>query len=591
MMEVGRGRRGEGRLEAPPLDPRAALRTTLRAAPSLSLALGLVIAASVLVAYRGSLDNGLVDWDDDIYLRRIPQLHAWTWENVRWMLTDTSWFYWHPLTYFVHAAEITLWQAEPKPFHFVGVALHTVIAIEVLVLAAILLAPRLEGAGGEEPAAPVTAAFLAALLFALHPLRVESVAWIAETKDLLCSIFYLASLLAWLAYGTATERPERQRWYAVSFALFVLALAAKPIVLTAPVVFLVLDVFLLGRAKRPGSLRGLLLEKAPFLACGVVAAVYGASGAKEQSRASVPLDLGAGDRMLTPLWGFAAPLVKTLWPVHLCPFEPQLHTEEISLGNARYLLSAVLLCGLAAHVLVRWRKGEYAWAAAGLAYLAAMVPVSGIRQIAGLATADRFSYLPTIPLYVLAGAGILGARRRAAARFGTAGVAGVTMVPLFLAGLLAVLTVRQVEVWRDPGTLWARVREKWPGRVPVAHINLGAWYFSESLRTGDQRFLEKAGGEFEEAVRMTKANPAAENNLGRIYETLGRPEEALRHYQRAVEQAPRYSFAHMNLARFYASRGDLGSAERHYRAALETGGAIDADVKAEVERLLGTKGR
>lgn len=90
---------------------------------------------------------------------------------------------------------------------------------------------------------------------------------------------------------------------------------------------------------------------------------------------------------------------------------------------------------------------------------------------------------------------------------------------------------------------------------------------------------------------MTKANPAAENNLGRIYETLGRPEEALRHYQRAVEQAPRYSFAHMNLARFYASRGDLGSAERHYRAALETGGAIDADVKAEVERLLGTKGR
>ena len=589
------GKRGPaaeaGPARAPAFDPRAALRGTLGAAPIASLGAVLLLGAATLLAYRGSLDNGFVEWDDDIYLRRIPQLQAWSADNVRWMLEDTRWFYWHPVAYGVHAAEIAFFGQEPRLHHFTSAVLHGLNALWVLVLACAFRGPRRGAAApGPRPAAAVGAAALAALLWALHPLRVEAVAWMAEKKELVCAFLSFAATTAWLLHGTAGEG-RRGRWYAASLGFFVLALAARPTAAALPAVFLVLDGAVLGRAARPGSLRGLVLEKMPFLVLGVAAVLYGASGDKEEGRASTPHGLGLEDRVLTPLWGFAAPLARTLLPSGLSPVDPQFGGEEIGLATLRYGGSLALLAAATVLAIRRWRRGDGSWLAAWLVYLAAAAPVSGIRQLAQLATADRFSYLPTVPFYLLAGAGILAAGSRARARLGAPGVALVAAPVLLLAGGLAALTVRQVEVWRDPETLWTRVIGEWPGRVAVAHANLGAWYANRAFRSGDRALYGKAAAQLRESLRIAPGNPGGENNLGRVAEILGDRSEAERRYLNAAGLAPRFAVPRMNLARLYARRGDRERGERWYREALATGGYTGEDVRGEVERLLGIRER
>jgi hypothetical protein len=584
----GKGGRGA---EAPAFDPRAAWRGTLGAAPLLASAAVFLLGAAVLLAFRGALADGLVDWDDDVYLERIPQLHDWTrtnWtSNLLWILTDRARFYWHPLAYGFHAAENGLFGGDLRLHHLAGLVLHALNAVWVLVLACAFLGPRRGEAPPARPAGVLGAALLAALLWALHPLRVESAAWLAEQKDLLCGFFSLAATAAWLLRATAPAGAPGGRWTLAVFACFVLALAAKPVAVALPAAWFVLDLAVLGRAGRPGGLRAAAMEKVPFLVLGFAAVVAGATGEKEEGRVSSSLVLGFEHRVVTPLWGFAAPLVKTAVPVGLSPFDPQFPAGEIRLLSPRWLGSLALLVAASVFALRRWRRGEPWWAAAWLAYLALAAPVSGIRQLATLATADRFSYLPTVPLFVLAGAGILAAGRAAAARFGPAGVAAAAGVPLLAAWGLALLAGRQVEVWRDPDTLWARVLREWPDRKPEPQDHLGAWHAKEAARTGDMDLWRKARGEFLESIRYFGANPAAWNNLGRVEEVLGDGAKAERCLRESARLADRFPLPRWNLARVLARKGERKEAERWYREALAAGGEVDPRLVAEVEGLLG----
>jgi hypothetical protein len=549
----------------------------------------------VLLVFRGCLANGLVQWDDDIYLSRIPELHGWSWSNVAWMLTDTRWFYWHPLAYACHAAEISLWGGDLRLHHFTSVALHALNACWVLVLGCAFLGPRRGGAGAGGPAGPLAAALFAALAWALHPLRVESVAWIAEKKDLLCAFFSFAATAAWLLRATAPEGAPTRRWTVAAWAAFVLALAAKPLAVALPAAWIVLDVLVLGRAARPGGLRAAALEKVPFLALGLAAVVVGASGPKEESRASIPLSLGWEQRVLTPLWGTAAPLVKTLAPAGLSPMDPQFRAEEIRLLSPRWLLSLALLAAATWGAIAAWRRGSRAWAAAWFSYLALVAPVSGLRQLAGLATADRFSYLSTVPFHVGLAAGLLLLGRRFHARAGTARTACVAALLLVHPFVLARQTAVQVRVWKDPGTLWGRVIAEWPDRIPGAYDHLGAWFASRAARSADREdrraLWEKAEEQFRAALLLAPANPSAANNLGRARERLGDPEEAERLYREAAARAPDFAIPRMNLARLLAAAGRRDEAIRWRDEALATGGWMQPELVEEVDRLLGPRER
>jgi hypothetical protein len=552
----------------------------------------------VLVVFRGCLANGLVEWDDDIYLQRIPELHGWSWSNAAWILTDTRWFYWHPLAYAFHAAEISLWGEDLRLHHFTSVALHALNACGVFALACAFLGPRRGGPAPARPAALVGAAFAAALLWALHPLRVESVAWIAEKKDLLCAFFSLAATAAWLLRSTAPAGTPTRGWTVATWAAFVLALAAKPLAVALPAAWLVLDVLVLGRAARPGGLRAAAWEKVPFLVAGFAAVWAGTSGVKEESRASDPLSLGWEQRVLTPLWGYAAPLVKTVVPLGLSPMDPQFNAEEIRLLSPRWLGSLALLAAGTWFAVRSLRRGAPGFAAAWFCYLALAAPVSGIRQLAGLATADRFSYMTTIPLFVIFGADVLGLclGRVATARIGAArGTALAGCIVVVLAVIAGRAAAAQVRVWRNPETLWTRVLEEWPGRIPGAHDHLGAWYASRASQSADPeertRLWESAARQFRAALRLAPENPSASNNLGRATERLGDANEAERLYRGAAARAPGFAIPRMNLARLCAAGGRRAEAKRWYAEALATGGWVQPGLRAEVERLLAERKR
>ena len=545
---------GPGRPTRGAFDPRAAWAGSLGAAPIAALTAFLLLGVAVLLAYRGSLDNGLVRWDDDIYLEKIPQLQSWTWSNLLWMWTDRSWFYWHPVAFMDHACDLWAFGTDWRRHHLMSACLHLLNAGWVLVLACAFLGPRKGEEPAARPSAVVGAAFLAALLWALHPLRVESTAWLAEKKDLLCAFFSLGATAAWLG--------GRRGW---TWAAFVLALASKPTAVALPAAWLVLDLALL---RRP--LRESFREKVPFLALGFAAVFYGAGGTKEEGRVSSPLGLAYEQRILTPLWGFAAPLVRSVAPFGLSPMEPQFDPGEIRLVSLRWGGSFLLLAAASWWAI----KRGGAWLAAWGVYLALAAPVSGLRQLAGLATADRFSYLATLPLFLLAGAAIL--------RWGK----GAAAAALLLAGGLAFLSVEQVEVWRDPTTLWARVLREWPGRGPEPHDHLGAWWAREAARSGDRAFLEKSEAEFRASLRIVERNPTAHSNLGRILEEKGDLAGAEKSYRRSAELAPAFGMARMNLARLCARRGRRDEARRWYDEAVATGAWVNPALKDEVERLL-----
>ena len=553
--------------------------------PSRRLVLGAVAALFLAVgaAYAGVRGNGFVDFDDDRYITANPHTQDLTAENLRWMFTDTSLFYWHPLAYLVHAAEVRLWGMDPLGHHLTSVLLHAVNTGLVL----LLFLATARAAGTRAPPTSVAAAgFAAALLFGLHPLRVESVAWASEKKDLLSALFFLLCLLAWLRYGSAREGEPRGRWFGAAMAALALSLMAKPMAMTAPVVLLLLDAWPLGRAAGPGAWRRLLLEKVPFLVLALAAVLPSALDPRQEELLPGGAAGGPGERLTASLWGFAFGVVKTAFPDRLVPYYPLEFAENLTLVHPRYALSALLLAaGTAAALLLR-RRGRPEFLAAWAFYLVTTAPVSGLRQAGGVETADRFSYLPSVGLFLLLGGGWLlwmeHGRR----------VAEPLAAALLLAFGLGVLTARQVEVWRDGETLWTRVVAAYPGRATVAHTNLGGLLHRRGLDAGgDATLLDRAEREYREALRIDPRHEGAHNNLGMLLLHRGEPAEARRHLEEAVALRPDFGWAHANLARLHLEAGRRDEAREAARRARAGRGPLPPFLEAVERALAGTSGQ
>lgn len=517
-------------------------------------AAALGVFAAVLVAYRGALDNGFVRYDDDLYVTDNPRVQALTAENLRWMWGETSLFYWHPLTWMVHALEVAAFGHEARWHHLTSALLHAGNAVLVL----LLFLSMADAAGSRiRPGPLVAGGAAAALLWALHPLRVESVAWAAEKKDLLAGLSMFGAMLAWLRYGRAAPgAPGRWRWYAAALAATALGLLAKPMAMTMPFVLLLLDAWPLRRLSGPGALRRAALEKIPFLAMALAAVIPSALDPRQEELLPTGTGVDLGARLVGTLWGFAFGVVKTVWPADLVPFYPLPFAGDATLGNPRYLLSGALLAGITAAAWLLRRRlpaAAVAWAF----FLVTTAPVCGIRQAGSIETADRFTYLPVVGLVLLAGAGIAKAARpvpAAAAGFG-------------LAAVLGILSARQIGVWRDPVTMWTRVTEAFPGRVVVAHNNLGAHWLHQGLAAGDRALVARAEGEFATAVRLREDHATSHSNLGLALQYRGEIAGAERAFRRALELKPELSRTRANLAILLARKGDLDGAREEVRLA------------------------
>jgi tetratricopeptide (TPR) repeat protein len=517
-----------------------------------NLAISLALATLAVVVFRPTLGNQFVNFDDNLYVYENPLVReGLTLRGFAWSLTGVSASNWHPLTWLSHMADVQMFGLNPQGHHLVNLLLHAgSAALLFLVLHAMI--------GAWAPTA------LVAALFAVHPLHVESVAWVAERKDVLSTLLWLATVALWLRY---VRRPAPRRYLPVIFA-YALGLMSKPMLVTLPLVLLVFDWWPLNRlgpscapawpgseeGRHPSPLSvatGLVREKFPlFLLAAVSSAItiiaqrWGGS-LRSLENISFPL------RVANAFKAAVFYLEKTFWPTDLAVLYP-LRPNGATMWQAA--ASLALLAGVTA-LCLRWRPRRPFLLAGWLWYLVTLLPVIGLIQAGSQAMADRYTYLPLTGVFLML-ALILAevCRRRPVTRV------PMTIIAVTIVVALSALSRRQLHFWRDSVTLFSHALDVTQGNA-VAHNNLG-YALSVLGRQSD------AAANFEEALRIDPRNWEAHANLGKIMTARGQGEKALEHYQAAVRLAADFPFNHYNLANALAALGRVEEALLHYAEAL-----------------------
>ncbi|MDO8476475.1 MAG: tetratricopeptide repeat protein [Candidatus Rokubacteria bacterium] len=497
------------------------------------------------MVFLPALANGFIDWDDGSLLLRNPWYRGLGPSNLAWMFTTVLMGHWMPVNWLSFGLDYLLWGMNPAGYHLTNVLLHAAGVVVFFCVARALLRPALPARPASDPWLSM-GALVAALAFGIHPLRVESVAWVTERRDVLSGLFYLLAVWAYLRY--IARRAKSAYWAALG--CFALALMSKSITASLPGLLVLLDIYPL---RRLGGAAGWLtpaarrvwLEKLPFAALAVAGAAV-AVRAIAVGGGLTPLGvLGLPARAALSLYALGFYLAKLLWPTSLSPlYELALPVRPL---EARIVLSAlgvVAVTGAALLLRRRWPAFLAAWAAFALTLL----PVLGIAHNGYQAAADRYTYLACLGFAALAGGAVAVWRRRA-------------LWPAALGLLaLAALTWMQVPVWRSDESLWRRAVELEPGSG-VARSNLGA------ALTAERRYAD-AVAELERAVALRPGYAEAWNNLGLAWAQQGRPAEAAEGFRRAVAVRPRFAEAWNNLGVALAVQGRRDEALSHFREAL-----------------------
>ncbi len=541
------------------------------------LAPPLLIVAATLAAYSPVRHHGFV-WDDAVYIRDNAHIRSLSWENLRWMLFSAQGGDYQPLTYLSWALDHALSGGAAWSFHLTNVLLHAAAALLFYFIARRLLcAAGAASQGPPRPGAIDLAALLAALLFALHPLRVEAVAWASNRAYVLPGFLAMLTVHAWLrAVTPAAALPQRApAWRRAAVCLFAASLLATPVALMLPVLLLLLDVYPLRRLHlgRAPALRDpvappnpaaalspsrALLEKLPFILLALAAGIIAVWGKSRAGAVADLAELPLAQRVLLALYTPAFLLGKTLWPLDLnpliavpIPFTP---------WTLRYLVPAAITVSLMVVLLLAARRVR-ALAAAWFAYLILLFPFSGIVHHGTQLTAERYTYLATLPITLLAGAIlVLPARRRAVP------AASLTLASCIVVGLAA-LSWRQVAVWRDEEALWTHAI-RLDSRCYVCYYNRGVTRSLPADPAAEPQ-LEHAAEDFRRALEIHPAYVDAANNLGNVYQALGRPDDAESQYRTALRFRPDFADALNNLGVVLLSRDRLDDAEHHFRQALD----------------------
>ena len=500
---------------------------------TLWISLGLVLVTAAVFWQVMGFDY--VSYDDASYIPDNPHVRdGLSRDSIAWAFTTRHHGYWHPVTWLAHMAVSDVFGVDAGAHHAVNLLVHMA---NVLLLFGLLL--RMTGARGRSA--------LVAALFAVHPLHVESVAWIAELKDLLSTTFWILTVWAYTDYA----RQARRRSYWLALTAYAMGLMAKPMIVTLPVLLLLFDYWPLERAFPSGGKPGtpparLILEKTPFfvLAAASSAITYlttlysGVVG----SDAAYPLL----SRVANATVSYAAYIGKMFWPDRMACFYPFHAPETWRVAVAAAFLAAVTL------VVARYGK-RYCFLATGwLWYLVALLPVIGFIQAGSQAMADRYTYVSLIGIFILlcwGGAEIAGRHAR-------------LLWPAAIAVILA-LSVRawfQVKTWSDPVTLARHA-------VNVTSDNFQQ-YNNLGIHLAAQGRYDEAISNYVESLRINPSFAWTRNNLGNALMAQGRLDEAIGEFGEALRLSPGYAEAHNNLGIALAKRGDFEAAVSHFLEAL-----------------------
>ena len=526
------------------------------AADRLNWLLPLAIAIATVVAFYPALDNEYV-WDDEAALQRNEHIRSLSLSNLGWMFTTRYTGPYQPLSWLSLAIDRLVWRGRTLwGTHLTSILLHAGAAVVFFYVARRLLAAavrvgppsadRARSAARTIDADPALcwAAAGAAVVFALHPLRAESVAWLTERRDVLSGLLFMVTVFCYLRYAALPVGAQgRTGWYVAALVLYAMTLLSKATTVTLPIVMVVLDLYPLRRLRtKSGAWRNranesVLAEKLPFLALALATGLIALAG---QAEAGAMMELakhGILARILVAVSGVGFYLSKTVLPIGLSP----MYELPASLGGVAGRLSLNIVVAVAVTIGVIWLRRRFpSLGAVWLSYVVMLLPMLGFIQVGVQMAADRYSYLPGLSLAVLAGGVVLAWWRRSGADDPQAVFRAPAVVVLLVAGVLASLTWRQCEFWQNEIELWSRAARV-DGRSAVSYYNLGtAWE-----RIGKGRDQAIAAYHFAVAARPDYA--LAWQNLGNILVTGGDHEEAIEAYQRVLKLEPRHADALANM--------------------------------------------
>jgi tetratricopeptide (TPR) repeat protein len=482
---------------------------------------------ATLALYNPVNRHPFVNYDDDRYVTENPHVHnGVTWDTITWAFSAMEQGNWHPLTWLSHALDYQLFHQNATGHHFTSLLFHAANAV-LLFLLLIYATGR------------VGPSLFVAALFALHPINVESVAWVAERKNVLSTFFFFAALIAYCWYG---RKPDWRRYLAFT-SLFVFGLMSKPMIITFPFVLLLLDYWPLGRIQGnpagvpplPQSpLTKLITEKLPLLALSAASAVITMQAQTAGGAVRSTAQFSLGVRLENAVVAYATYLWQMIWPAHLAPLYP--HPGN-SLAAWQVASSALALLAVTAAVM-RFRSQRYlltGW----LWFLGTLVPVIGLVQVGDQAMADRYAYIPLIGIFVMIAWGLadLADSRQI-------GLSGRIVPAACILLALSFVTHRQLGYWSSNYDLW-----------------------THTLAVTDRNFI-------------------AQNNLGGALLLLGKPDEAYSHFQAASEINPNDPMSRSNLGAYLQEHGKLPEAMEQYDRTIHL--TSDAGLLAATYANLGT---
>jgi tetratricopeptide (TPR) repeat protein len=504
----------------------------------LVLGICIFLGAITWLVFGQTLRHDFVNVDDTEYvLKNVEVARGLTIEGAAWAFTHFHASNWHPLTWISHMLDCQLFGLKPGGHHFTNVLLHMATALSLFLVLR------------QMTAALWRSAFVAAA-FAIHPLRVESVAWVAERKDVLSGLFFVLTIGAYVRY---MRRPSRAGYAAVT-VLFALGLMCKPMLVTLPFVLLLLDYWPLNRFGQAGArnflqvMRRLLLEKLPLFALATASCLITLFAQKGviQPFASISFPFRAANAFIS----CAAYLRQLFWPSNLAALYP-FPSGGIALPG---ILSLILLAGISLGIFVLRRRYPYlvtGW----LWYLIMLGPVIGILQVGIQARADRYTYLPQIGLYVLLTWAVADLCERWRYTRLVPGILALILLPA-----LAFTARLQASYWQDSQSLWTHAIACTADNA-AAQTNLGQAYY-------EKRTLDKAIAHYERALQIEPDQVLAHSALGLALLDSGRPDESVTHLRKALEINPNFADAHYNLGNTFLQMGRASEALAQYYQTL-----------------------
>ncbi len=524
----------------------------------------LLLVVLQFLVFNPALDSGFLAYDDDVYVYDNPNIQALNAANVAWMFAGPYYHSYTPLALLSHAVDYRLWGNNPWGHHLTSLLLHSANTVLLFLFGLMLLHMVRRTPGATTPeistarvpladTASMVGMFFAALLFSLHPMRVESVAWVSDRKDLLVVLFALPCCMAYLTYDHYRGTKRALQWYLGSLFFFVLALLSKSVAVVLPAVLILLDLFLLHKQDLRSKWPALLAEKTPFLLLSVAFGILAFIAGKESQLSSVAAKLSSAQKALLPLYSIMFYPMKLLWPAHLTPYYD-------APGTMLMVVAAILCVAITVFAIIKTKRGRGYWLLGWLCYVIATVPtVTGLS--AGIQPwADRYSYFSTISLMLLAGGGIRSLWEMYQRRGATPRLL-ITVLGAVLVFICGRLSAQQLSLWQDAERLWRSAIGITP-EVPMPYANLGVVLENKGDHDGALTMYAKA-------VALEPQFANALYNMGISFEAKQLVDSAVSCYARAIAADSTYTDAYVNLGNIFVRTGKLDDGINLFKQAIQ----------------------